>query len=380
MNLGFYGKGNCSDEMPIIEQLKAGAMGMKIHEDFGATPAAINHCLNVADEYDIQVAIHTDTLNEAGCVEDTLDAIGGRTIHTFHTEGAGGGHAPDIIRAAGAKNVLPSSTNPTMPFTVNTLDEHLDMLMVCHHLDKNIPEDVAFADSRIRPETIAAEDVLHDMGVFSMMSSDSQAMGRPAEVITRTWQTAHKMKEERGPLGVDKENGNDNFRAKRYVAKYSINPAITCGIADYVGSVEVGKFADLVLWNPAFFASKPDMVIKGGMIIASKMGDANASIPTTQPVLYQPMFAAHGAAKYESCLTFVSQAAMDNDVKALYGLQKTVVPVRNCRNIGKKDMKYNDATPEITVDPETYEVCADGVKLESKPAQTLPLTQLYSLF
>jgi len=380
MNLGFYGKGNCSDEKPIIEQLEAGAMGMKIHEDFGSTPAAINHCLNVADEYDIQVAIHTDTLNEAGCVEDTLDAIGGRTIHTFHTEGAGGGHAPDIIRAAGSQNVLPSSTNPTMPFTVNTLDEHLDMLMVCHHLDKNIPEDVAFADSRIRPETIAAEDVLHDMGVFSMMSSDSQAMGRPGEVITRTWQTAHKMKEERGPLGVDKENGNDNFRAKRYVAKYTINPAITNGISDYVGSVEVGKFADLVLWNPAFFGAKPDMVIKGGMIIASKMGDANASIPTTQPVLYQPMFAAHGDAKCESCLTFVSKAAMDQNVKEKYGLKKVVVPVHGCRNIGKKDMKLNDATPEITVDPETYEVCADGVKLESKPAKALPLTQLYSLF
>lgn len=380
MNLGFYGKGNCSDEKPIIEQLEAGAMGMKIHEDFGSTPAAINHCLNVADEYDIQVAIHTDTLNEAGCVEDTLDAIGGRTIHTFHTEGAGGGHAPDIIRAAGSQNVLPSSTNPTMPFTVNTIDEHLDMLMVCHHLDKNIPEDVAFADSRIRPETIAAEDVLHDMGVFSMMSSDSQAMGRPGEVITRTWQTAHKMKEERGPLGVDKENGNDNFRAKRYVAKYTINPAITNGIADYVGSVEVGKFADLVLWNPAFFGAKPDMIIKGGMIIASKMGDANASIPTTQPVLYQPMFAAHGDAKCESCLTFVSKAAMDQNIKEKYGLKKTVVPVSGCRNIGKKDMKLNDATPEITVNPETYEVCADGVKLESKPAETLPLTQLYSLF
>lgn len=380
MNLGFYGKGNCSDEKPIIEQLKAGAMGMKIHEDFGSTPAAIDHCLNVADEYDVQVAIHTDTLNEAGCVEDTLDAIGGRTIHTFHTEGAGGGHAPDIIRAAGSQNVLPSSTNPTMPFTVNTLDEHLDMLMVCHHLDKNIPEDVAFADSRIRPETIAAEDVLHDMGVFSMMSSDSQAMGRPGEVITRTWQTAHKMKEERGPLGVDKENGNDNFRAKRYVAKYTINPAITNGIADYVGSVEVGKFADLVLWNPAFFGAKPDIIIKGGMIIASKMGDANASIPTTQPVLYQPMFAAHGTAKYESCLTFVSQAAMEQNVKEKYGLKKTVVPVHGCRNIGKKDMKLNDAAPEITVNPETYEVCADGVKLESKPAETLPLTQLYSLF
>ena len=380
MNLGFYGKGNCSNEKPIIEQLEAGAMGMKIHEDFGSTPAAINHCLNVADEYDVQVAIHTDTLNEAGCVEDTLDAIGGRTIHTFHTEGAGGGHAPDIIRAAGSQNVLPSSTNPTMPFTVNTIDEHLDMLMVCHHLDKNIPEDVAFADSRIRPETIAAEDVLHDMGVFSMMSSDSQAMGRPGEVITRTWQTAHKMKEERGPLGVDKENGNDNFRAKRYVAKYTINPAITNGIADYVGSVEVGKFADLVLWNPAFFGAKPDMIIKGGMIIASKMGDANASIPATQPVLYQPMFAAHGDAKCESCLTFVSKAAMDQNIKEKYGLKKTVVPVYGCRNIGKKDMKLNDATPEINVNPETYEVCADGVKLESKPAETLPLTQLYSLF
>ena len=380
MNLGFLGKGNCSDEKPIIEQIEAGAMGMKIHEDFGSTPAAIDHCLNVADEYDFQVAIHTDTLNEAGCVEDTLDAIAGRTIHTFHTEGAGGGHAPDIIRAAGAKNVLPSSTNPTMPFTVNTLDEHLDMLMVCHHLDKNIPEDIAFADSRIRPETIAAEDVLHDMGVFSMMSSDSQAMGRPGEVITRTWQTAHKMKEERGPLPEDAGKGNDNFRAKRYVAKYTINPAITNGIADYVGSVEVGKFADLVLWNPAFFAAKPDMIIKGGMIIASKMGDANASIPTTQPVLYQPMFAAHGKAKGESCLTFVSKAAYDLGVKEKYGLEKTVVPVRNCRNIGKADMKFNDLAPEIEVDPETYEVKADGVKLESKPAETLPLTQLYSLF
>ncbi len=380
MNLGFLGKGNCSDEKPLIEQVEAGAMGMKIHEDFGSTPATINHCLNVADEYDIQVAIHTDTLNEAGCVEDTLDAIGGRTIHTFHTEGAGGGHAPDIIRAAGAKNVLPSSTNPTMPFTVNTLDEHLDMLMVCHHLDKNIPEDVAFADSRIRPETIAAEDVLHDMGVFSMMSSDSQAMGRPGEVITRTWQTAHKMKQERGPLPEDEGHDNDNFRAKRYVAKYTINPAITNGIADYVGSVEVGKYADLVLWNPAFFAAKPDMIIKGGIIIAAKMGDANASIPTTQPVLYQPMFAAHGEAKGESCLTFVSKAAYDNGIKEKYGLQKTVVPVRNCRNIGKCDMKLNDATPEIKVDPETYTVTTDGVKLESGPAETLPLTQLYSLF
>ena len=380
MNLGFLAKGNCSNEKPIIEQIVAGAMGMKIHEDFGSTPAAINHCLNVADEYDVQVAIHTDTLNEAGCIEDTLDAIAGRTIHTFHTEGAGGGHAPDIIRAAGERNVLPSSTNPTMPFTVNTLDEHLDMLMVCHHLDKNIPEDVAFADSRIRPETIAAEDVLHDMGVFSMMSSDSQAMGRPGEVITRTWQTAHKMKEERGPLGSDATAGNDNFRCKRYVAKYTINPAITNGIADYVGSVEVGKVADLVLWNPAFFGAKPDMIIKGGMIIASKMGDANASIPTCQPVLYQPMFAAHGGARGECCLTFVSKAAFDAGVKELYGLSKTVVPVRSCRTITKADMKLNGETPRIEVNPETYEVKADGVKLVSKPATSLPLTQLYSLF
>lgn len=322
MNLGFLGKGNCSDEAPLIEQVKAGAMGLKIHEDWGATPAVINHCLNVADEYDVQVAIHTDTLNEGGCVEDTLAAIGGRTIHTYHTEGAGGGHAPDIIRAAAAPNVLPSSTNPTMPYTVNTLDEHLDMLMVCHHLDKRIPEDVAFADSRIRPETIAAEDVLHDMGIFSMMSSDSQAMGRVGEVITRTWQTASKMKDERGALPEDAGHDNDNFRVKRYISKYTINPAITHGISQYVGSVEEGKFADLVLWNPVFFGAKPDIIIKGGMIIASKMGDANASIPTTQPVLYQPMFAAHGKAKNEACLTFVSQAAMDENVKRSTVLRK----------------------------------------------------------
>ncbi len=380
MNLGFLGKGNCSDERPLIEQVKAGAMGLKIHEDWGSTPAVIDHCLNVADEYDVQVAIHTDTLNEGGCVEDTIHAIGGRTIHTYHTEGAGGGHAPDIIKAASTPNILPSSTNPTMPFTVNTLDEHLDMLMVCHHLDKKIPEDVAFADSRIRPETIAAEDVLHDIGVFSMMSSDSQAMGRIGEVITRTWQTASKMKTERGPLPEDEGHGNDNFRVKRYISKYTINPAVTHGISRYVGSVEPGKLADLVLWNPAFFGAKPDMVIKGGMIIASKMGDANASIPTTQPVLYQPMFAAHGRAKYASCLTFVSKAAMEAQVKEKYGLEKTVVPVENCRNIGKKDMVYNDKTPEITVDPETYEVKADGETLTSKPAKKLPLTQLYSLF
>ena len=380
MNLGFLGKGNCSDEAPLIEQVKAGAMGLKIHEDWGATPAVINHCLNVADEYDVQVAIHTDTLNEGGCVEDTLAAIGGRTIHTYHTEGAGGGHAPDIIRAAAAPNVLPSSTNPTMPYTVNTLDEHLDMLMVCHHLDKRIPEDVAFADSRIRPETIAAEDVLHDMGIFSMMSSDSQAMGRVGEVITRTWQTASKMKDERGALPEDEGKGNDNFRVKRYIAKYTINPAITHGIADYVGSVEKGKFADLVLWNPAFFGAKPDIIIKGGMIIASKMGDANASIPTTQPVMYQPMFAAHGKAKNEACLTFVSQAAYDAGIKDIYGLEKTVVPVKGCRNIAKKDMVFNNRTPKITVDPETYEVTVDGEAITSKPAEKLPLTQLYNLF
>lgn len=379
MNLGFLGKGNCSDEASLIEQVKAGAMGLKIHEDWGATPAVIDHCLNVADEYDVQVAIHTDTLNEGGCVEDTLRAINGRTIHTYHTEGAGGGHAPDIIRAASAPNVLPSSTNPTMPFTKNTLDEHLDMLMVCHHLDKNIPEDVAFADSRIRPETIAAEDVLHDMGVFSMMSSDSQAMGRIGEVITRTWQTAHKMKEERGPLEGDTEN-DDNMRIRRYISKYTINPAITHGISDYVGSVEVGKLADLVIWNPAFFGVKPDIIIKGGMIIASKMGDANASIPTTEPVMYQHMFGAHGRAKYATCATFVSQIALDEGIKEKLGLQKMILPVHNTRNISKKDMKWNDKTPEITVDPETYEVKADGESLTSKPAERLPLTQMYSLF
>ena len=380
MNLGFLGKGNCSDEKALAEQIEAGAMGLKIHEDWGATPAVIHHCLNAADDYDVQVAIHTDTLNEGGCVEDTLEAIAGRTIHTYHTEGAGGGHAPDIICAAAALNVLPSSTNPTMPYTVNTLDEHLDMLMVCHHLDKRIPEDVAFADSRIRPETIAAEDVLHDMGVFSMMSSDSQAMGRVGEVITRTWQTASKMKDERGPLPEDEGHGNDNFRVKRYISKYTINPAVTHGVSEYVGSLEKGKIADLVLWNPAFFGSKPDMVIKGGMIIASKMGDANASIPTCEPVMYRPMFAAHGKAKFETCLTFVSKAAMKADITGKYGLKKKVVPVCGCRNITKKDMKFNDKTPDITVNPETYEVRVNGEKIVSKPAKKLPLTQIYSLF
>ena len=380
MNIGLLGKGNCSDEAPLVEQVKAGVMGLKIHEDWGATPAVINHCLNVADAYDVQVAIHTDTLIEGGCVEDTLAAIGGRTIHTYHTEGAGGGHAPDIIRAAAAANVLPSSTNPTMPFTVNTLDEHLDMLMVCHHLDKRIPEDVAFADSRIRPETIAAEDVLHDMGVFSMMSSDSQAMGRVGEVITRTWQTASKMKDERGALKEDAGHDNDNFRAKRFISKYTINPAITHGISQYVGSVEIGKFADLVLWNPAFFGVKPDIIIKGGMIVAAKMGDANASIPTCEPVMYKPMFAAHGSAKMKACLTFVSKAAIEENVAQKYHLQKTVLPVMGCRNVGKKDMKFNDATPTIEVNPETYEVKVDGEHITSKAADHLPLTQMYNLF
>lgn len=380
VNIGLLGKGNCSDDKALVEQIKAGAMGLKLHEDWGSTPAAIDHCLEVADEYDVQVAIHTDTLNEGGCVEDTLAAIAGRTIHTYHTEGAGGGHAPDIIRAAAFSNILPSSTNPTMPYTVNTLDEHLDMLMVCHHLDKRIPEDVAFADSRIRPETIAAEDVLHDMGVFSMMSSDSQAMGRVGEVITRTWQTADKMKRERGPLGEDEENGNDNFRAKRYISKYTINPAITHGISEYVGSVEKGKFADLVLWNPAFFGVKPDMVIKGGIIIACKMGDANASIPTCEPVIYRPMFGAHGKAKYSSCITFVSKAAMDENIKEKYHLNKVVLPVSGCRNIGKTDMKYNSEAPEILVNPETYEVRVNGEQITSKPAEKLPLTQIYNLF
>lgn len=378
MNLGYFGKGNCGSERPLIEQVENGALGLKIHEDWGSTPAAINASLNVADKYDVQVAIHTDTLNEAGCIEDTMNAIDGRTIHTFHTEGAGGGHAPDIIKAASYPNVLPASTNPTMPYTINTLDEHLDMLMVCHHLDANIPEDIAFADSRIRPETIAAEDILHDLGVFSIMSSDSQAMGRVGEVITRTWQTAHKMKEQRGPL--EEVGDNDNFRIKRYVAKYTINPAIAQGISKYVGSVEKGKIADLVLWNPAFFGIKPDIIVKGGMIIASKMGDPNASIPTPQPVIYRHMFGAHGSAKYSTCVTFVSKASIENNIKEKLDLKKIILPVENCRNIGKKDMKLNSNTPNITVDSETYEVRADGELLKCEAAERLPLTQLYNLF
>src|SRR3954465_5404302 len=380
MNLGFLGKGNCATTAPLTEQIEAGALGLKIHEDWGSTPAVIDASLKVADELDVQVAIHTDTLNEGGFLEDTINAIAGRVIHTYHTEGAGGGHAPDIIRAAMYPNVLPSSTNPTKPFTVNTIDEHLDMLMVCHHLDKSVPEDIAFADSRIRPETIAAEDILHDMGVFSMMSSDSQAMGRVAEVITRTWQTADKMKKQRGFLPEDEANNNDNFRAKRYVAKYTINPAITHGISEYVGSLEPGKIADIVLWKPALFGAKPEMIIKGGMIIASKMGDPNASIPTPQPVIYRHMFGAFGKALFNTCATFVSKLSLEKDVVQQYGLQKMILPVKNCRNIGKKDLIHNNGTPVIEVNPENYEVKVDGVHITCEPVSVVPLAQRYFLF
>lgn len=379
VNLGFLGKGNSSDLNTLREQIEAGACGLKLHEDWGSTPAAIDHCLSVCDEYDVQASIHTDTLNEAGFVEDTIAAFNGRTIHTYHTEGAGGGHAPDIIRAASFPNVLPSSTNPTMPFTRNTLDEHLDMLMVCHHLDKNVPEDLAFADSRIRPETIAAEDVLHDMGIFSMMSSDSQAMGRVGEVITRTWQTADKMKKQRGPLPED-SGENDNFRVKRYIAKYTINPAVTHGVSRYVGSVEVGKMADLVLWKPALFGVKPEMILKGGFILASKMGDANASIPTPQPVVYTNMFGAYGLARKRTCISFVSRAAYDAGIKERLNLQRQVLPVEHCRDIGKKDMKNNDVTAYIQVNPETYEVCVDGELITCEAAEELSLAQRYYLF
>ncbi|MDB5199376.1 MAG: Urease subunit alpha [Chitinophagaceae bacterium] len=380
MNLGFLGKGNCATLPPLEEQIEAGVIGLKIHEDWGSTPAVIDAALQVADKYDVQVAIHTDTLNESGFLEDTINAINGRVIHTYHTEGAGGGHAPDIIKAAMYPNILPSSTNPTRPFTVNTIDEHLDMLMVCHHLDKSVPEDVAFADSRIRPETIAAEDILHDMGVFSMMSSDSQAMGRVAEVITRTWQTADKMKKQRSFLPEDEKNNNDNFRVKRYVSKYTINPAITHGISEYVGSLEAGKFADIVLWKPALFGAKPEMIIKGGMIIASKMGDPNASIPTPQPVIYRHMFGAFGKALYKTCITFVSKLSLEKNVIQQYGLQKMILPVKNCRNISKKDLIHNDATPQIDVNPENYEVKVDGVHITCQPVDVLPLAQRYFLF
>ena len=378
MNLGFFGKGNVSLPEPLREQVAAGAIGLKLHEDWGTTPAAIDNCLSVADEMDIQVAIHTDTLNESGFVETTLAAFKDRTIHTFHTEGAGGGHAPDIIKAVGQANVLPSSTNPTRPYTVNTIDEHLDMLMVCHHLDPAIAEDVAFAESRIRRETIAAEDILHDLGAFSMMSSDSQAMGRVGEVIIRTWQTAHKMKTQRGSLQADNAR-NDNFRVKRYIAKYTINPAITHGISHIVGSIEIGKLADLVLWKPAFFGVKPTLILKSGMIAAAAMGDPNASIPTPQPVHYRPMFGSFGGALVTS-LTFVSQAALNNPVVQALGLKKPLEAVRNTRQIKKQDMVHNGALPKIDVDPETYVVRADGELLVCEPAVVLPMAQRYFLF
>ncbi|SFI94520.1 urease subunit alpha [Paenibacillus sp. UNC496MF] len=380
MNLGFTGKGNASFVGPLVEQIEAGAIGLKLHEDWGTTPAAIDACLEAADQYDVQVAIHTDTLNEAGFLEDTLAAIKGRTIHTYHTEGAGGGHAPDIIRAAGELNVLPSSTNPTRPFTVNTIEEHLDMLMVCHHLDSRIPEDVAFADSRIRPETIAAEDILHDMGVFSMLSSDSQAMGRVGEVIIRTWQTADKMKKQRGPLAPDAPDEADNFRIKRYIAKYTINPAITHGISHLVGSIEPGKFADLAIWSPTFFGVKPDLVLKGGTIAYAQMGDPNASIPTPQPVFGRMMFGGYGKAVASNSITFVSQAAYDLGIAQELGLRKRIEPVRGCRAVTKKDMIHNDATPVIEVNPETYEVKVDGVPATCEPAEVLPMAQRYFLF
>ncbi|HVI52843.1 MAG TPA: urease subunit alpha [Candidatus Sulfotelmatobacter sp.] len=378
VNLGFFGKGNATRPDALIEQIKAGACGLKLHEDWGTTPAAIDACLSVAEDMDVQVAIHTDTLNESGFCEDTVAAFKGRTIHAFHTEGAGGGHAPDIIRLCGVANVLPSSTNPTRPFTVNTVDEHLDMLMVCHHLDPRIPEDVAFAESRIRRETIAAEDILHDIGAMSMMSSDSQAMGRIGEVIIRTWQTAHKMKAQRGHLSG--ESGNDNLRARRYIAKYTINPALTHGIATHVGSVEAGKLADLVLWKPAFFGVKPDLVLKCGTIAAAAMGDPNASIPTPQPIHYRPMFGAFGRSLQASSVTFVSKAAAEDGIGERLGLQRRVLAVSGTRGLTKASMVHNHACPKIEVDPETYEVRADGEKLTCEPARELPLAQRYFLF
>jgi urease subunit alpha len=387
MNFGFLGKGNSATAAPLVEQIEAGACGLKLHEDWGTTPAAVDACLRVADEFDVQAAIHTDTINEAGFLEATVAAIAGRAIHTYHTEGAGGGHAPDIIRIASFPNVLPSSTNPTRPYTVNTIAEHLDMLMVCHHLNPQVPEDVAFAESRIRPETIAAEDILHDLGVISMISSDSQAMGRVGEVVTRTWQTAHKMKVQRGAVaGIHSgtlpgdSQGNDNSRAKRYIAKYTINPAITHGMAAEIGSIEPGKLADLVLWKPAFFGVKPEMVVKGGFIAWSAMGDPNASIPTPQPVMYRPMFGSFGAAIAPTSITFLSEASLNAGIPQRLGLKKLVAPVRNCRHIGKKDMFHNSATPNIEVDPETYEVHVDGTLITCAPARILPLAQRYFLF
>ena len=380
MNFGFFGKANCSSKAPLIEQALAGAIGLKLHEDWGSTPSAIDASLRVADEYDIQITIHTDTLNEAGYFESTRAAIGGRAIHTYHTEGAGGGHAPDIIRAVSLPNVMPSSTSPTMPFAKNTIDEHLDMIMVCHHLDPRLPEDVAFARSRIRYGTLAAEDVLHDMGAISILNSDSQAMGRPAEVITRAWQAADKMKKQRGQLPEAEGQDNDNFRARRYVAKYTINPAIAHGISDYLGSIEAGKIADLVIWKPALFGVKPDVILKGGFIAAAKMGDANASIPTPQPVIMRNMWGAHGKARGRTAVTFVSRAAHENGIAERLGLEKRVLPVGHCRAIGKKDMIHNEKTPRVDVDPETYEVSIDGRKVVCEPARTLPLSQRYYLF
>ena len=380
MNLGFMGKGNSSNKEALREQVRAGAMGLKLHEDWGTTPSAIDTCLSVADELDIQVAIHTDTLNESGFVEHTIKAFKNRVIHTFHSEGAGGGHAPDIIKVCGELNVLPSSTNPTRPYTVNTIDEHLDMLMVCHHLDSKFPEDVAFAESRIRPETIAAEDRLHDLGAFSIMSSDSQAMGRVGEVISRTWQTAHKMKCQFGKLESDVHSAADNFRALRYIAKYTINPAIACGVSEEVGTIEVGKLADIVVWKPAFFGVKPELVLKGGMIALANMGDPNASIPTPQPTHYRPQFAAHGKAKFNTSVTFVSDSFLESGKGDTLGLEKRLVAVRNTRSISKKDLVFNDATPKIEVDPETYIVKADGKTLSCEPATEVPLGQMYFLF
>jgi urease subunit alpha len=379
VNLGFFGKGNASDPRALVEMVEAGACGLKLHEDWGTTPAAIDTCLGAAEQFDIAVAIHTDTLNESGFVENTIAAFKGRNIHAFHTEGAGGGHAPDIIKLCGLSNVLPSSTNPTRPFTINTVDEHLDMLMVCHHLDPRIPEDVAFAESRIRRETIAAEDILHDLGALSMMSSDSQAMGRAGEVIIRTWQTADKMKRQRGRLPEDSGHC-DNFRVKRYIAKYTINPALTHGLAEHIGSIEVGKLADLCLWSPAFFGVKPDLVLKAGTIAAALMGDPNASIPTPQPVHYRPMFAAFGRSLSASAVTFLPSLAIERGVAGQLGLQRMVLPARGIRCIDKKRMVLNDATPSIEVDPETYEVRADGVHLTCEPATVLPLTQRYFLY
>ena len=380
MNLGFLGKGNASTEAPLEEQILAGAIGLKLHEDWGTTPAAIDTCLTVAEKYDVQVAIHTDTLNESGFVEDTLAAIGGRTIHTYHSEGAGGGHAPDIIKVCSHPNVLPSSTNPTRPFTVNTLDEHLDMLMVCHHLDSKIPEDVAFAESRIRPQTIAAEDILHDLGAMAMISSDSQAMGRVGEVVTRTWQTAHKMKVQFGKLESEEHPAADNFRALRYVAKYTINPALAHGIAHEVGSISIGKLADLVLWKPAFFGVKPELILKGGMLACANMGDPNASIPTPQPTFYRPQFGAHGGALHSTSLTFVSQASLDDGIAEKVSCRKQLVAVKNCRSVTKSDLLFNDAMPDIEVDPETYTVKADGKVLTCEPMTELPMAQRYFLF